>query len=219
VATAEVTMRVEIVSDEVTGWQPRDRKDLEALIDQEAQRVFNMKFSQGTAWSAYLTRSGDAEVENWLMRLVGKIRPIVPRDIELAVIHDRRWAIDPFGPLIAETAYARPEFAPDGPLFGVEPDEVYVVIAVRSQQWRARPDANELVRDLAKFVHPSFSPHTPPRDVCMELSGSEDDARLGTSLVGISEHLRSRGFPTDLRLDVAIERSWWVEVFRSAEKS
>jgi hypothetical protein len=211
-ATAQVDVRIQVESHEFAGWHPRDRKDFEALLEQEMAKAFDLSYGQGTDWGAHLTRSGDTGLESELGRLLQLLRKHALRDVRVAVIHNRRWAFDPFGPLTAEVADARPAFASDGRLFGVEADEVYLVVEVRSRELPARPDSEDLIQALARFAAPGFNVVGGSGDRCLALLGSEDDVGLGSQLVRIAAFLRSRGFPPDTRLDVAIERSWWVEV-------
>jgi hypothetical protein len=220
-AAVEVTLRVELTSNEVAGWHPRERKDCQAAIDDVAFRVCDQQFSQGTAWCAMLTRSEDVEAQGWLLRLVERLRcfstgGLTPRDISMAVIHERRWPIDPFVAVLPEEVYASPTFARDGRLFGAEPDEIYLDIALRSQALSARPDREDLLRAVAAATPEDLDFHAGVGDCGPSLVGSEDHAGLGDQLVAIAAVLRNAGFPLDTRLQVVMERSWWVDVFPSA---
>jgi hypothetical protein len=212
-----VEVRIQVESHLVAGWDCRERQDFESLLRGAAKGVFGLKCFLGADWSADLTRTGDEDLERELVRLVGFLREHAPRDIRLAVIHNRRWAVDPFRPLTAESAYARPQFAPDNGLLGAEPDEIYLVIILRSPQWRERPDSEDLLQALSAFAHPAFDTTAPVSgDECPCLLGSDDNTELGAHLVRIAEFFQGHGYPPDIRLEVALERSWWVEVFPPA---
>jgi hypothetical protein len=216
-AIAQVDVRVQVESHEVAGWHPRDRKDFEALLRQQAGRAcLDMECFLGTDWSADLTRAADTELEAGLLRLVEWLRANAPWDLRVAVIHTRRWTVDPFALLGAEGAYAPSEFAREGRLFEGGDEELYLLVEVHSREVRARPDSETLIQTLADFAAPTFDALGGTGDVWLSLIGGEDDAALGAQIVRLVEFLRSHAFPPDTRLKVMIERSWWIEVFSPA---
>jgi hypothetical protein len=214
VTTAQVDVRIQVESHEVAGWHPRDRKDFEALLDQEMHFAYDLQLRQGSDWGADLTRSGDRGLESELLHLLGLLRKHAPRDVRVAVIHNRRWVIDPFGPLTVDAVYAPPTFAPDNRPFGTEIDEIYGVIEIRSQELRTRTDSEDLLLALSAFAHPTFDTHPGVGEQYPCLLMSEESPDLSAQLVRIAEFFTTAGFPADTRLHVWMERSWWIEVFQ-----